>query len=332
MLSRRRVVGALSLAGTGALVPSFAAAPAEDRLETTSVRLVQDPSTCVAPEYVVDDLLRDEGFTEIGYAEVATDADDQKMLNENKADFALDFALKFVMAIDAGDPLTVLCGVHLGCFELFARDSIRNIRDLKGRSIGGDAIGASGPAFLASLGAAIGFDAMRDVRWVMESTPSPIQRFIDGELDAFLAHPPEVQQLRARRVGHVLVSSYSDRPWSQYFCCVLGARSDYVRKHPVATKRVVRALLRAADICSSDPARAARRLVDRKITDDYEAALDTVRDIRFHRWRDYDPEDAMRFYALRLHEAGMIKSTPAKIIAKGTDWRFFNEARRELKT
>jgi len=28
----------------------------------------------------------------------------------------------------------------------------------------------------------------------------------------------------------------------------------------------------------------------------------------------------------------MIKSTPAKIIAKGTDWRFFNEVRRELKT
>jgi NitT/TauT family transport system substrate-binding protein len=28
----------------------------------------------------------------------------------------------------------------------------------------------------------------------------------------------------------------------------------------------------------------------------------------------------------------MIKSTPSKIIAQGTDWRFFNELRRELKT
>ena len=332
MLSRRHVVGGLSLLGAGALLPSLTVTAAEDRLETTAVRLVQDPSTCVAPEYVVEDLLRAEGFREIGYVEVASDADDQKMLNENKADFALDFALKFVTAIDAGDPLTVLSGVHAGCFELFARDSIRNIRDLKGKSIGGDAIGASGPAFLVSLRAAIGFDAVRDVRWVIESKPSPMQRFIDGELDAFLAHPPEVQQLRARRIGHVLVSSSSDRPWSQYFCCMLGARSDYVRKYPVATKRVVRALLRAADICSSDPAGAARHLVERKITDDYDAALDTVRDIHFDRWRDYDAEDTMRFYALRLHEAGMIKSTPAKIIAKGTDWRFFNEARRELKT
>jgi hypothetical protein len=48
------------------------------------------------------------------------------------------------------------------------------------------------------------------------------------------------------------------------------------------------------------------------------------------RWREYDPE-APCAYALRLHEAGLIKSTPQKIIAEGTDWRFFNELKRELK-
>jgi NitT/TauT family transport system substrate-binding protein len=173
-LSRRRVIGALSIAGVGALIPSLAAAPADDRLETANVRLVLDPSACVAPEYVVEELLREEGFAEIGYVPVASDADDQKMLNENKADFALDFALKFVTAIDAGDPLTVLCGIHLGCFELFARESIRSLRDLKGKSIGSDSMGGSAPAFLVSLGAAIGFDARRDVRWVIESKPSPM--------------------------------------------------------------------------------------------------------------------------------------------------------------
>jgi NitT/TauT family transport system substrate-binding protein len=50
-----------------------------------------------------------------------------------------------------------------------------------------------------------------------------------------------------------------------------------------------------------------------------------------YRWRDYDPEDTVRFYALRLHEAGMLKSTPQKIIAQGTDWRFLNELKQELK-
>jgi NitT/TauT family transport system substrate-binding protein len=39
----------------------------------------------------------------------------------------------------------------------------------------------------------------------------------------------------------------------------------------------------------------------------------------------------MRYFALRLHEAGMIKSSPQKIIAQGTDWRFLNELKKELK-
>jgi hypothetical protein len=38
-----------------------------------------------------------------------------------------------------------------------------------------------------------------------------------------------------------------------------------------------------------------------------------------------------RFYALRLREAGMIKSTPQRLIAQGTDWRFLNELKKELK-
>lgn len=50
------------------------------------------------------------------------------------------------------------------------------------------------------------------------------------------------------------------------------------------------------------------------------------------RWRNTNPEDTMCFHALRLHEVGMIKSTPQKIIAQGTDWRFLNELKKELKT
>ncbi len=37
-----------------------------------------------------------------------------------------------------------------------------------------------------------------------------------------------------------------------------------------------------------------------------------MKEIPYDKWREYDPEDAMRFYALRLHEVGMIKSSPQK--------------------
>ena len=56
-----------------------------------------------------------------------------------------------------------------------------------------------------------------------------------------------------------------------------------------------------------------------------------MREIPYAKWREYDPEDTVRFYALRLNEVGMIKSSPQKIIAQGTDWRFLKELKRELK-
>ena len=73
-------------------------------------------------------------------------------------------------------------------------------------------------------------------------------------------------------------------------------------------------------------------MVDGGFVDHYDYALQTLSDVRYDRWREFDPEDTMRFYALRMHETGLIKMDPQKIIAKGTDWRFLNELKRELKT
>ena len=97
----------------------------------------------------------------------------------------------------------------------------------------------------------------------------------------------------------------------------------------VKTVQQVRDFLKAADYCSAEPERAARTVADRGYRYDY--ALQTLREINYRRWRDYDQEDAVRFYSLLLHEAGIIKSSPQKIISQGTDWRFFNELKRELK-
>ena len=62
-----------------------------------------------------------------------------------------------------------------------------------------------------------------------------------------------------------------------------------------------------------------------------EYTLQAMKEMPFGRWREYNPEETVRFYALRLREAGMIKGNPQQIIAQGTDWRFLNELKRELK-
>jgi NitT/TauT family transport system substrate-binding protein len=88
-------------------------------------------------------------------------------------------------------------------------------------------------------------------------------------------------------------------------------------------------VLKSADYCADQPEKAAQRLV--QAGSRYEYALQTLTEIQYREWRNYDPEDTMRFYALLLHEAGMIESNPKQILAEGTDWRFLNELKRELK-
>ena len=101
----------------------------------------------------------------------------------------------------------------------------------------------------------------KDINWVTTLTASPMDLFVQGKIDAFLGFRPEPQQLRARKIGRVIVNMAMDRPWSHYYCCVLIGNREFVRDHPAATKRFLRAILKAADMCATDPERAAQRLV-----------------------------------------------------------------------
>jgi ABC-type nitrate/sulfonate/bicarbonate transport system substrate-binding protein len=139
-----------------------------------------------------------------------------------------------------------------------------------------------------------------------------------------------LQEVRAQKIGHAIMSVITDRPWSQY--CLFATSTKFAQKYPVATKRVLRAILKAVDLCTSDPARVAQLMVDRGYAARYDYALQALSEIRYDVWRDYDLEDTLRFYALRLHEADLIKSNPQKLISEHTDWRFLNELKRELKT
>jgi NitT/TauT family transport system substrate-binding protein len=134
--------------------------------------------------------------------------------------------------------------------------------------------------------------------------------FVEGRVDAIFAFSPQPQRLRAEKIGQVIVDATRDPPWSQYFCCMLAANRGFVTRNPIVTKRALRAMLKAADICAQDPQRAARYLVDKGHEPRYETALEVLSKLPYGRWREDNPEDTLRFHALRLHEVGMIKSTP----------------------
>ena len=329
--TRRRFLAGLSLTSAAGLLGARPALAAEAALETTSVRITKNQGICYAPEYLAEELLRDEGFTDIRYVDTPG-LEISAAIARGKVDFGMTYALQFVRDIDAGASVTVIGGVMVGCTELFAREGINSVTDLKGKRVGVQASGSLPNILVVPMAAQVGLHPEKDIDWVTpDPNVKPKELFIDGKIDAFIGFPPDPQELRARGIGHVIVNTAIDRPWSQYYCCMLGGNPEYVRKYPVATKRALRAVLKAADLCATDPAAAARRVVDRGFTPRYEYALQTLSENSFDKWREYDPEDTMRFYALRLHDTGLIKTIPTKIIAENTDWRFFNELRRELK-
>jgi NitT/TauT family transport system substrate-binding protein len=337
-LTNAALAGAAGLGGFGAWGKASAAEPPP---EIRTIRFEKDMGACIAPQ-VVQELLRAEGFTDIRYVDLTEAhlrrADALKsgvianMIAHSEVDFGRDFAPSHVLGMNAGAPITVLSGLHLGCFEVFGRNEIRTLADLKGRTVGTDPYASVGNRqLLTIMTALVGLDPSTDFHWVTDSSIRPMDLFVEGKIDAFLAGPPDLQEVRARNVGHVILSSITDRPWSQYYCCMLATSTEFARRYPVATKRVLRAILKAADLCASAPKRVAQLLVDQGYTKRYDYALQALSEIRYDVWRDYDPEVALRFYALRLHEAGFIKSSPNELIAEHTDWRFLDELKRELK-
>ena len=330
--TRRRVLGGLTLAGAAGLLglqPRPAAA--EPPPEVQKIRLVHAPAICLSPQYLAEELLRLEGFSDVTYVD-NPNPPLHHSLATGQADFTQDGAPGLLPALDAGQPIVGLAGTHTGCYELFGNARVRAIRDLKGKTIAISASGSAEHILLASILAYVGIDPRTDVQWL--SAPKALDSmslFVDGRADAFLGFAPQPQELRARQIGQVILNTAVDRPWSQYYCCMLMAHREFVTKYPVATKRVLRAFLKATDMCAQAPEQAASMLAAKGYEPRYDVAMEVLKSLPYNRWREAHPEDTLRFHALRLHEVGMLKSTPQQIIAQGTDWRFLHELKQELK-
>jgi NitT/TauT family transport system substrate-binding protein len=326
MMKRRAILKALGAGLIGGLIDARSGIAAEPPPETTRIRLNRYPFdvACVAPQWVAEELLRAEGFKEIEYVSIKGDADE---MAAGKIDMMFMDAPGLILGVDEGQALVGLGGMHGGCYELFGSSQVRSVLELRGRTVAASTRGRQ--AFVAAMASYVGLDPRKDLKILLIS--SAAQQFAEGKVDAFLGFPPEPQEFRARKIGRVIVNTSADRPWSQYFCCFATGNRDFVRKHPVATKRALRALVKAVDICAAEPEKVVRRLIDRGFLKDHDYSLQALREIPYRRWREYDSADTIRFLALRMHEAGMIKSSPQKIIAEGMDWRFVNELKKQLK-
>jgi NitT/TauT family transport system substrate-binding protein len=345
LLRRSLAVGA-TIAGAGVLAgcdqrPAPTATSPSAPLpppETTTVRWVSPPPC--DPLWLAKDYLLQEGFKDVQLVPVPPTT--TEWLTADKADFNCGGYGSLIAAnVDAGLPMVTLAGMHPGCLELFATPGISTIRDLRGKTIAVNAKNVSDMfyTFFSILLAYVGVDPGTEVNFIEIPPDSAALRdaFLDGRSQAFIAPAASGPLLRRnpKNPGKVILDTTMDKPWSQYYCCNLVANRNWARKYPIATKRFTRAILRAADDVAKDKPRAAREYVARGFyatpsPTDEDVTNEVIRDLSYD-WRELDPEETLRFFALRLADAKLVKSTPQQIIAQASDFAFMRQMRTELK-
>src|SRR3954451_3557526 len=180
---RRRFLAALAATGASGLIGPTNSRAQGERLETTSVRLAKITGTCIAPQYLAEEFLRLEGFTDVEYVLSDAGVGQSRSIARGEVDFSMNFAAPLVIPIDAGEPITIIAGVHSGCFELFGNEHVRGVADLKGKSVGVQGLGASPHVFLAAMAAHVGLDPQKDINWITDQSITPKELFAQGKID-----------------------------------------------------------------------------------------------------------------------------------------------------
>ena len=321
MTTRRDFVRAASAAGALSLAPGVFAA--DRKIETTRIVIGEGGAICTSPSYVAEHLLKAEGFKEVEFLPAA---------NRAKGDFAFAYGPTWLEWIDGGAPLVIVAGLHPGCIEIFGAKDIRSLRDLRGKVVAESGRGTGPRTLVSTMLSYVGLDPRKDIEWRKEPSLDQAARLLEeGKIQAFVGVPPEPQHLRARNVGNVSLNTTTDRPWSQHMCCMIAANRDFVRKNPVATKRALRAFLKASDLCASEPERASSLVAGLRPEMNPKLLQQVYRELPYRAWRELSSEGTVQFFALRLSETGMVKSNAQKLVSQATDWRFLNELKKELK-
>jgi NitT/TauT family transport system substrate-binding protein len=118
--NRREFLKTAALAGTGAVLGLRCESDAAEPLpETTRLRIPRIPSTCRSPEWIAEELLRTEGFTDVQYIPSEGTRGMEQALASGDADIGGHFAAPVILRLEAGDPVVMLGGEHVGCFGRF---------------------------------------------------------------------------------------------------------------------------------------------------------------------------------------------------------------------
>lgn len=337
MLTRRELLRssaaiATAVAGSRLLAPYLAPsafARQGDSLpppETRTIRLGTLP--CDHPVMASEAFLHEEGFTRV---EILAGG----QLASGRVDLDVGFASYIPQLLESGERPVVFAGLHPGCVEIWAQPGINSLQDLRSRTlvVQSKTLANVGYSYMAIALKHAGVNPDQ-VNWVVQPDANPIARFVEGRNDAVVAAAVAAAALRANPAnpGRVIHNQLMDRPWSTLPCCLLVAKQEWHRANPVAAKRAVRAILRAADAQTASRFDAVKRVTDRGLfggPGNFNNVLYTASMVPAN-WRDLDPVRSLRFYAQLLADVGLLKMSMDDVV-RTADLRILQELRAELR-
>jgi NitT/TauT family transport system substrate-binding protein len=299
--------------------------------ETKTIRLNFSP--CDAPLMASEPYLRDEGFTDVQFSDISPQL---ASLTNGKADIAVPFLATLAAAVDSGKPFIGFGSLHPGCVELWAPQSVAALTDIRGHTV---VVNSETPNFIANIFIFLalknaGIDPS-EVNFAVQPNADLTQLFLEGKSDLLFQWGTGAVAFHANPAnkGHVVLDQTMDAPWSHEDCCVITTTKEWLHANPVAARRALRAIYRAADRLPKDRADAAKIATDSGLfggTKNVELVRGAA-NMAPYDWRKYDLADSMRFHAKLMNSVSLIKLTADDVVAKAIDTRIANELAIELK-
>lgn len=296
--------------------------------ETTAIRLTA--ASCCSPLMAAERYLREEGFTDVQISDAGAVA----ALTGGKADMGQVFAPLIVSALDAGRSIVGLLGIHAGCVEIWASPSVATLKDLGGRTVlvRSKSVDDLTYSYLVMALKHAGVDPA-SVNFVVQPDADLTKAFLEGKSDALTLLTTSAFAFRsnAANKGHRVLDQAMDAPWSGLDCCILTTTPEWLRANPIAAKRVLRAVLRAADAMPADRADAAKLATDKGLfggAKNVELVRGASNMVSLD-WRKLDAARSVRFHAELLSGIGLAKIAPDAAV-RGIEGKLLSELRTEL--
>ncbi len=291
----------------------------ERTAEAKKVKIAYYGGTCEAPTYIAYEkgIFKQKGL-DVELVKVNFETLKEGMAT-GKID-AVQVSSGELKPIEQGLDIKITDGVHTGCIQTVVpiNSTIKSVKDLKGKTIGVEAIGGVPMTLLSIELGKNGINPKTGVTWKAFPAPQLTQALEKGEIDVFSTWDPFGQIALNNKKVRLIFSNTHTAPYKENYCCFIGINGKLIAEKPNVAKAITEALREASLWVEQNPGEAARISIDKKYTSgELVTSSQLLDDYKFEP-NPSKAKESLRFYLRNLKEQQILeKSTePDRLLEK----------------